>query len=66
MYTNGLLRGRLFFGPSKRSFYTKKERQRDIIEKTHFTGRREERSEEEEARKKKKKKKTKELLRLLR
>jgi len=41
---------------------------RDIAEKTHLTGRREERSEEEEARKKKKKKKTKkkELLRLLR
>jgi hypothetical protein len=52
-----------FFGPSKRSFYTKKERQRDIIEKTHFTGRREERSEEEEVRKKKKKKKERRLLR---
>ena len=67
MYTNGLLRGRLFFGPSKRSS-SLRETERDIIEKTHFTGRREERSEEEEARKKKKKKKKtkKELLRLLR
>ena len=65
MYTNGLLRGRLFFGPSKRSS-SLRETERHRRENTFHRGRREERSEEEEARKKKKKKKKKELLRLLR
>jgi hypothetical protein len=66
MYTNGLLRGRLFFGPSKRSS-SLRETERDIIEKTRFTeaeerkkkrGRRSEEEEEEEE-------EDKELLRLL-
>ena len=48
MYTNGLLRGRLFFGPSKRSS-SLRETERDIIEKTRFT----EAEERKEARKKK-------------